>query len=247
MESREPHNPDGRHPTQCPDEWTLASLADGRLPASGEAPLRAHLAECTSCVALVADLVRLRELELPAPPSQLLRQAKAMAEPAPRASSWRWWTWAPAGAGALAALVLMLAVRTPERRRSSPGGGQSHPLPVEIPAHTPLGPRRDRPQPRGAARAPRDAVGRRSPGAASRIRPPRAGDEIRWSPVEHALYYEAFLLAEDGGIVWQERAASSSVRLPRHSTRRSAADTTSPSAPGCRMGAASHRKPWPWS
>lgn len=215
MESREPHNPDGRHPTQCPDEWTLASLADGRLPASGEAPLRAHLAECTSCVALVADLVRLRELELPAPPSQLLRQAKAMAEPAPRASSWRWWTWAPAGAGALAALVLMLAVRTPEPPPLEPGGGQSHPLPVEIPAHTPAAPSA-RPAP--AAVAP--PVHRVTPSdvAAPALQVESGllgrGDEIRWSPVEHALYYEAFLLAEDGGIVWQERAASSSVRLP---------------------------------
>lgn len=215
MESREPHNPDGRHPTQCPDELTLASLADGRLEASEAAPLRAHLAECTSCVALVADLIRLRELEMPAPPAHLLRQAKAMAAPAPRASSWRWWTWAPAGAGALGAIVLMLAVRTPEPRPLERGSRVSHQLPIGTPAQAPAPP-----SAKPARVAVEPPVHRVAPAA---VEAPvlqvesgliRWGDEIRWTPVQHALYYEAFLLTEDGGIVWQERAASSSVRLP---------------------------------
>lgn len=215
MDSRKPHDSSRRHPARCPDELTLASLADGRLEASEAAPVRAHLAECETCVALVADLVRLRELETPAPPGRLVRQAKAMAAPAPRASSWRWWTWAPAGAGALAALVLMLAVRTPEPPPLEQSSGVSRPLPVETPAQAPAPP-----SAKPARVAAEPPVHRVTPAA---VEAPvlkvesgllSRGDEIRWTPVEHALYYEAFLLTEDGGIVWQGRAASSPIRLP---------------------------------
>jgi hypothetical protein len=216
MESRKPHDSHRRHPLPCPDELILASLVDGRLAADEAAPIREHLAECETCVALVADLVRLQELETPAPPARLLRQAKAMAAPAPPASSWRWWTWAPAGAGALAALVLMLAVRAPEPPPIERSSVASRPLPMEMPALAPAPPPA-KPAPPVAVEQPVYRVTPavvEAPGLQVKSGRLSQGEEIRWAPVEHALYYEVFLLAEDGGIVWQGRTASSPIRLP---------------------------------
>jgi hypothetical protein len=42
----------------------------------------------------------------------------------------------------------------------------------------------------------------------------RAAADIRWREVPGALYYQVFVLSEDGDVVWQRQEAGTSLRLP---------------------------------
>jgi len=103
------------------DEGTLHAYLDGELPSSERAALEAHLAQCTTCRATLAEerallerasalLGSTRPIERPAPPFEQLRR--------PKRSQWRVRTPFAWAASIMLALGLGYYLRDPENNRA---------------------------------------------------------------------------------------------------------------------------------
>src|SRR5713101_2865532 len=102
MRSESSENPPTRRWT-CPDDQTIAAYVDDALRQNRRAGVEFHLSKCERCRLIVADVVKLqREVELPAPPSEIARSPVRFAPPA--STRFRWF-WVPAAAMASIALI----------------------------------------------------------------------------------------------------------------------------------------------
>ena len=109
----------------CPGPEDLSAYVDGELPADDHARIAAHLASCTACAALHAELVELSVAFASLPDERLgfdlsqvvrgrIEALPPRREPG-RRPRWRamdWRGWLPVGAAAIASLSLGLALGT---------------------------------------------------------------------------------------------------------------------------------------
>jgi hypothetical protein len=195
----------------CPGDHSIAAYADSALDERTKARLEVHLAGCPHCRLIVADVMRAqRQVDLPQPPSELMRNAVGMVRQAP--PSWRR-IWVPVGALAIIVLASTLAVvfRNPGRGIvlsppvSPPGPVVAKSEAVAVPKE----PVRD------IVRKPRttdpvpDIL---SPLPDSVVRGDRL--EIRWKPISQSRYYEVRVVTSEGDLVWDNQTQKSTLRLP---------------------------------
>jgi hypothetical protein len=208
---------------RCPDETHLSAYVEHRLPATGQARIEAHLADCGACLDQVAFLVRLPAAAAGAVAPQVLSRARDLVPP-PR-SFWavplmRWGTVTAAAACVVLAvgLFLLQAPQEPPVEPPAPAApaavapAPSLPAPVQAtPAAAP------QPAPR-----PAPAV-RNSAGTAMAFRllfPAENATlsphdlKLQWSGIPGAAYYEAQVMTEEGNVAWSARTGTTSVRLP---------------------------------
>lgn len=178
-----------RRTWRCPDEMRLAAYVDHRLIGRDQARLERHLAGCGYCLGQVAALARLQDEPLPEDiPDSVIARARELA---PGKAMARWkptWGWGAVATTACLALVATFWVRQPQSGALLPQESMRK-APDRAGAPTLLFPREGTVVPRGVI-------------------------EFRWSPVEHTLYYEVFVLSADGDLVWEDRADGTKVRLP---------------------------------
>ena len=202
-------NPPTRRWT-CPDDRTIAEYVDGALRQDGKARVESHLAKCERCRLIVADVVKLqREIDLPAPPSEIGRSVVRLAPPASRRSHW---FWIPAAAMASIALVAMTIslLREPQKLRVMSPPSPSAPMIAKAEPATP----RSTPVP--------DVVRKSSaPEQLPVVLFPQAGSmtagehlQFKWTEVSRSRNYEVRVVTSDGDLVWEGQTMKSDLRLP---------------------------------
>jgi hypothetical protein len=135
----------------------------------------------------VAALARLQDAPLPADiPASVVARARELA-PGKAAAPWKP-GWGAVAATTCLALVATFSVRQPQTGITTPQESLRK-APDRATAPTLLFPGEGAVVPRGVI-------------------------EFRWSPVEHTLYYEVFVLSADGDLVWEDRADGTKARLP---------------------------------
>lgn len=211
---------------RCPDEAHLAAYVDHRLPATEQARIEAHLADCRACLDQVAFLIQPPADAAGAVASQVLFRARDLVLPA--RSFWavplmRWGTVTAAAACVVVAVGLFRleappAPPVPPAESPAPAGpaavAPAPSLPAEVPAPPAAAPQ---PAPR-SARAVRNAAGTApafhllSPSEDATLSPRDL--KLQWNDVPGAAYYEAQVMTEEGNVAWSARADTTSVRLP---------------------------------
>lgn len=178
-----------RRTWRCPDDARLSAYVDHRLTGRNQARLERHLAACGYCLGQVAALARLQDAPLPDDiPVSMIARARELA-PGKAAAAWKpAFGWAAVAAITCLAVVATFSVKRPQTGIFPPQESLRK-APQHNTAPTLLFPRE------GAV-------------------VPRGGIEFHWSPVEHTLYYEVFVLSAEGDLVWQDRADGIRVRLP---------------------------------
>ena len=207
---------DGQGPERgwrCPDETELAAFLEGKLAGKAKGRMVHHLADCSHCLAQVAELSRLQTEELPVEvPAALLARARGLAETAQPGAGRPLVRW---GAIAAAAACVALVVATTYRQSTSPP--VLSPTPAAGPRETISSPLATPPQ-----AEPRRTV-RNLPNRAPvpRLLYPREGStvapggiEFRWQDVPGALYYDVRVVTETGDVVWEGRAEKAEASLP---------------------------------
>jgi len=180
--------PQDRRTWRCPEEILIAAYADGGLSGRDRDRLERHLAGCSYCLGQVADLARLQDSEPPAdvPPSVLARARELVLSKAPL---WRpAWRWGAIGVTACIAVLATVSVQQPAMKFVAPVESvRKAPERAAFPALL---------APREGATVARDAI------------------EVRWTPVERAMFYDLHLLSADGDLIWEGRADGIQARLP---------------------------------
>ena len=200
---------------RCPSEARLAAFADGRLDATADRAVEAHLADCAFCAGQLASLLRLEQTDAPSEVGEeLLAQARRLVVGPGAPSERQLWRWA-----AVAAAAGFVAIGTTVWMRpspSSPAPGSPAAVPLRTPSIPPL-PRATAPvpPPRTVRGAPIAAV------ASPELLAPREGAlvgvtdvEFRWSEVPRRLFYEVRVTDVEGSLMWQGRTEERQVRLP---------------------------------
>ena len=161
--------------TSCPDEARLAAIADASLPAADREALIRHVADCDSCVATLGMLARMRG----ASPDSAV-PASLIARGQRIARHRRTWTLPAVAAAVLiaasTALLYPLARRQPSAIPSIPSLERTS-APVVPDRVNVIAPAENGPMP----------------------------DEVRWEPIDHAIWYQLTITRDDGSLVWQAR------------------------------------------
>ncbi len=197
----------------CPDEAELAAFLEDKLVGQAKGRMVHHLADCSHCLAQIAELSRLQAGEPPVEvPAALLARARGLAETAHPGASRPLVRW---GAIAAAAACVALVVATTYRQPPPPPAlGPSSPAARQETISTPLA----TPPQAEPRRAIRNLPNR---AAVPRLLYPREGSivapggiEFRWQNVPGALYYDIRVVTEDGDVIWESRAEKAEARLP---------------------------------
>ena len=194
----------------CPDDHTIAAYVDGALLQNSKARVELHLAKCERCRLIVADVVKLqREIDLPAPPSEI---GRSMVRFEPPASTRSRWFWLPAAAMASIALIAITIglLREPQKLQvmspptpSAPMIAKAEPVaPPSIPVPEIL----RKPQ------VPEVLPVVRFPLPDSVIAGERL--EFRWKSVSRSRYYEIHVVTSEGDLVWEGQTQRSVLQLP---------------------------------
>lgn len=208
-----------RRTWRCPDEARLAAYFERSLPAPQQQEVEAHVSSCEYCLAQVAFLLEVQDVEPPEVPRALLERAL---EPAGSRTAFPGmvWKWSPAVA-ALAGVVVVASILV-WRDQPAPG------MQSDRSAH-----REEAPERASAAPPPPVTAG---PGAESpaqvvrgraqlslepRVLEPRAGAtvdaanlELRWVGVPQVLFYEALITNPSGELTWSSKVEQAQVRVP---------------------------------
>jgi hypothetical protein len=191
---------------KCPGDQLLAAYADQQLVGDERHEVEKHLVGCDKCLRQLGSLVQSQDLQTERTPDHLLRAARQVAKPSGKGGSA--WRWIPIPLVAMLAFVAFTIVRY---SRIPPA--QNHSLAVQeaksSPAALPNAPTNER-DVRGAGSASRMIL---SPKPNERISP--ASPQFSWQRQPDAEYYDVQLMTENGDLVWQSRADSTSVNLPR--------------------------------
>ena len=194
----------------CPKDEAIAAYVDGNVDATERSRVESHLADCAHCRGLVADVVRMKERELPAVPLPLKQRAVGLATP--RARRMQWILWPAVATGAACALIVTLLVRSPQQVN----------LPSSPPAATaPTVIAKSEPAP--ALRRPSADVERNL--AASSHLPvlifPQKNNvltpeqlEFKWKPIPQSRYYEIRVVTADGDLVWSAQSENLNLKPP---------------------------------
>jgi hypothetical protein len=194
----------------CPDNDTIASYVDNGLSATQKARVGLHLSKCTSCRAIVADIVKLqREADLPVPPIQLTRRTVQFA---PAISARSGWMWAPAAAMVLIGLltVILILLREPQKFVVSSPATPSAPMVAKV-------------EPPISGNAPSREILRKPMLSETRpvILSPRPESfvgrgqlEFNWTPVSHSRYYQISVVTSDGDLLWEGQTDKSVLHFP---------------------------------
>jgi hypothetical protein len=169
---------------RCPDEMRLAAYLDGGLGADDRARLERHLADCDACLGQVSAVTRLRGADLAEVTPGLLARARGLV-PAQSARPTQWRWVAPLAATACAGILLTIWMK---------------PHQVAIPASVRT-----------------SSVSATSPRLVMPLEGavlPQGAIEFRWTPIDHALFYEIRVLSDDGGRAWEARADATTARPP---------------------------------
>jgi hypothetical protein len=181
----------------CPEDRVIAAYVDGALMGARRSRVQGHLADCSYCRSLVADLVKIRrEAEVPAAPTALIDRALADLPASPR----RWpRIWAPVsvlGAAAVCALIALTVLRQPERPVLPSRSAPSAPIVSDSEPQSPAGPpgheivrSQTSPQPSLSIISPKPG------GEVS-----RETAEVRWKAVPRSLYYQVRILTSEGEV-----------------------------------------------
>ncbi len=113
----------------CPDDQTLAALADGRLPESERSAVLGHLDRCDACTQSLAALAALMEAPPVVAPRDVVARAvkpRLVVRPVRRL----------AGIAAAAAAVLVAVTVWPVRDAGSPGSATAPPVPADSPVRS---------------------------------------------------------------------------------------------------------------
>jgi hypothetical protein len=175
----------------CPDDQTLAALADGLLPESERSAALAHLDRCEACTESFAALAALMD----APPAVAPRDVVArtikprlVARPVRRL----------AGIAAAAAAVLVAVMVWPVRDASSPAPATAPPVPSDSPVRSGSG------------------VGMLVLDVPHDNEELSAGFEVTWHGLPDATFYEVQVTTPEGDVIWSSRVdgARQSVIVP---------------------------------
>jgi len=197
---------------RCLDEHLLAAYADNRLADDQRRKIEAHLSRCGYCLDQVAALAQLSGGHVPANvPADLLVRAREIGSTTPLRGWTPAWGWSAAGAAAAGVvLATFLWMRQPQPGMPPvvpeiPRAVVSVPVTVPLPAQSPEAVRSRTSVPlelelihpgEGAVLAGRNL-------------------EFRWSPVARSLFYEVRLMTAEGALIWEERAETNDIRVPR--------------------------------
>jgi len=175
--------------TVCPDSSTLAACFEGSLTQAEQNSLRPHLSACRDCRNQLALLSRLATAEITDSPSELTLQRVQCLSGRNRGTPLRK---APVWATAAVMLLALGLVWQwfPDRSELDQPGKQVRTV---SPAET----------------APRPLVLN-----ASTTSPDRAL-QIKWTPVETALYYEVSLVSKRGDLLVKQRVEGNELTLQR--------------------------------
>jgi hypothetical protein len=195
----------------CPDEAELAAFLEGKLAGEAKERMVHHLADCSHCLAQVAELSRLQAEERPVDvPAPLLTKARGFAETAHQGPSRPLVRW---GAIAAAVACVALVVVTTHHQPPPPPALAPSPPPqgrISSPTETP-------PQPE-ARRAVRNLTNR---APVLRLLHPREGStiapgdiEFRWQDVPGVLYYDVRVVTDEGDVIWEGRTEKARTSLP---------------------------------
>jgi hypothetical protein len=209
MRSEPSKNPPTRRWT-CPDDQTIATYVDGALRQNRRARVELHLAKCERCRLIVADVVKLqREVELPAPPSEIARSPVRFAPPASTRSRWFWVPAAAMASIALITITISLLYQPQKLLLLSPP--------------TPSAPVIAKAEPVAPHSTPVPEILRKPwiPEVLPVIRFPRpdsvvAGEhlEFSWKTVSHSRDYEIRVVTSDGDLAWEGQTEASVLQLP---------------------------------
>lgn len=186
---------------ECPDVHDLAAAAAGTLAAEVREQMQTHLADCDYCIARIGELARLpADGEPEALPDLLLARARRLAAGDRRSSRLPGLAFRPWAAAAVLVLALVVIVQQPWVPRVDDA------VPPDI--ATAAGD-----NPPAARRIDPDAVRPliTSPAPGSTIR--LADAQLSWTPIDGGLYYEVFILSEDGDVLWQRQVNGTSLEL----------------------------------
>ena len=163
--------------TSCPDETTLAALADATLPGDQRIAAIRHVADCEACIAALGMLTRMhgKAIEVTVPESLLARASAASNVET------RWYI--PAAAAAVLAITSSVLLYPIAHRLST----------------VPLAPALERSKAPVAAAVSHVAV------VVPRENGPMP-EAIRWTPIVGATGYLVSITHEDGSLVWQARS-----------------------------------------
>jgi hypothetical protein len=194
----------------CPQDEAIAAYVDGNVDATTRSRVESHLADCAHCRGLVADVMKMKERELPAVPLRLKQKAVALAKP--RTRRMQWILWPAAAAGAACVLIVTLWIRSPQQVN----------LPSTPPAaNAPTVIAKSEPTP--ALRQPSGQVERNL--AASSHLPvlifPQENKvlmpqqlEFKWKAIPQSRYYEIRVVTADGDLVWSAQSENLNLKPP---------------------------------
>ena len=197
----------------CPDDAELAAFIDGKLDGSAKEHTLRHLADCSHCLAQVAELTRLQTGEAPVEvPAHLLARGRGLVgttQAGTRRPLVRW------GAIAAAAACMALIVATTYRQPLPPPAVlPTQPPPPRVRVE-PVTPTPNQPEAQRAVRnMPNRAVAPQLlyPREGAAVAP--GGIEFRWQAVPGTLYYDVRLISEEGDVIWEARTEKSEASLP---------------------------------
>jgi len=194
----------------CPKEEAIAAYVDGNVDATARSRVESHLADCAHCRGLVADVVKMKERELPAVPLQLKQRAAGLTTP--RTRRMQWILWPAVATGAACALIVTLLLRSPEQVN----------LPsIPLAATTPTVIAKSEPAP--ALRQPSGEVERKltASGHLPMIIFPQKNNvvtpgqlEFNWKAIPQARYYEIRVVTADGDLVWSGQSENLNLKPP---------------------------------
>lgn len=208
-----------RRTWRCPDAARLAAYFERSLPVPQQQEVEAHVSSCEYCLAQVAFLLEVQDVEPPEVPRALLNRAQQSASSRTTFSGMVW-KWSPAAA-ALAGVVVVASILV-WRDQPAPGVQSDRAAPREQPPERAVA---APPPPVTAgpgAESPAQVVrGRTQPSLEPRVLEPKAGAtvdaanlELRWAGVQHVLFYEALITNPSGEPVWSSKVEQARVHVP---------------------------------
>jgi hypothetical protein len=194
----------------CPQDDAIAAYVDGNVDATARSRVESHLADCSHCRGLVADVVRTKERELPAVPLRLKQRAVGLATP--RTRRMQWILWPAVATGAACALIVTLLLRSPQQMNQPS-------IPPAATAPTVIA----KSEPAPALRQPSREVERNL--AASSHLPvlvfPQKNNvltpqqlEFKWKAIPQSRYYEIRVVTADGDLVWSAQSEKLDLKPP---------------------------------
>lgn len=208
---------------RCPGEAHLAAYVEHRLPATDQARIEAHLADCEACLGQVAFLIRPPADAAGAVAPQVLSRARDLVPPA--RPFWavplmRWGAMTAAAACVVLAVGLfrLQAPQAPPVEPPAPAAPAAIVPAPSLPAPVPATPAAARQPALRPAPAVRNSMG--APMAFHLLFPAENATlsprdlTLQWSAIAGATYYEAQVMTEEGNVAWSARTGTTSVRLP---------------------------------